>query len=251
MKCEIIRDLLPSYVDGLTGAESNREIEAHIAECAACKGILQQMQGEMKQGKPQEKRKINPFRKFNRRLKVAIAAAVAICVCVGGMGYKAFGQGFAVNPAEVEMDAKLDGSMLYLDFTLKDGGTLRCAAIYDNTTASIDLRRAWTLPGGADASSFRWGINLDMLTMEKGERMEVQMIDGSLVEVETPGENSLTIQNGDAGTAGLMMFREGEDVVSFVVGGVEQPLEEDYTVDVHYGGQTQSYTLAELLEMAN
>ncbi len=61
----------------------------------------------------------------------------------------------------------------------------------------------------------------------------------------------MTIQNGDAGTAGLMMFREEEDVVSFVVGGVEQPLEEDYTVDVHYGGQTQSYTLAELLEMAN
>ena len=26
MKCEIIRDLLPSYVDGLTSEESNREI---------------------------------------------------------------------------------------------------------------------------------------------------------------------------------------------------------------------------------
>ena len=34
MKCEIIRDLLPSYVDGLTSEESNREITAHVAECA-------------------------------------------------------------------------------------------------------------------------------------------------------------------------------------------------------------------------
>ena len=37
MKCEIIRDLLPSYVDGLTSEESNREITAHVAECAPCK----------------------------------------------------------------------------------------------------------------------------------------------------------------------------------------------------------------------
>ena len=34
MKCEIIRDLLPSYVDGLTSEESNREITAHVAEYA-------------------------------------------------------------------------------------------------------------------------------------------------------------------------------------------------------------------------
>ena len=40
MKCEIIRDLLPSYVDGLTSEESNREITAHVAECAPCKEIL-------------------------------------------------------------------------------------------------------------------------------------------------------------------------------------------------------------------
>ena len=27
MKCEIIRDLLPLYIDGLTSKESNQEIE--------------------------------------------------------------------------------------------------------------------------------------------------------------------------------------------------------------------------------
>lgn len=30
MKCEIIRDLLPLYIDGLTSKESNQEIEKHL-----------------------------------------------------------------------------------------------------------------------------------------------------------------------------------------------------------------------------
>ena len=78
MKCEIIRDLLPSYVDGLTSEESNREITAHVAECAPCKEILEQMQEEVQEKAPKEKRKINPFRKFNRIMMSAVAVAVAV-----------------------------------------------------------------------------------------------------------------------------------------------------------------------------
>ena len=88
MKCEIIRDLLPSYVDGLTSEESNREITAHVAECAPCKEILEQMQEEVQEKAPKEKRKINPFRKFNRRMRRAVAMAVVICIGVGGFGYR-------------------------------------------------------------------------------------------------------------------------------------------------------------------
>lgn len=39
MKCEIIRDLLPSYVDGLTSGESDRAIEEHLRDCGDCKGV--------------------------------------------------------------------------------------------------------------------------------------------------------------------------------------------------------------------
>ena len=37
MKCEIVKDLLPSYIDGLTSAESNSEVEAHLETCQECK----------------------------------------------------------------------------------------------------------------------------------------------------------------------------------------------------------------------
>lgn len=41
--CEIIRDLLPSYVDELTSEITNEKINEHISECAVCKEKLESM----------------------------------------------------------------------------------------------------------------------------------------------------------------------------------------------------------------
>ena len=45
MKCEIIRDLLPLYIDGLTSKESNQEIEKHLKNCEECQKYYQEMTG--------------------------------------------------------------------------------------------------------------------------------------------------------------------------------------------------------------
>ena len=47
MKCEIIRDLLPSYIDGLTSTESNEMIEEHLQECAKCREYLSDMRASI------------------------------------------------------------------------------------------------------------------------------------------------------------------------------------------------------------
>ena len=160
MKCEIIRDLLPSYVDGLTSEESNREITAHVAECAPCKEILEQMQEEMQTKEEKEGRKINPFRKFNRRIMSAVAVAVAVCIGVGGFGYKAFARGFAINPQEITMEPKLEGDMLYLNFSVEKGSLTNVGSFYDSEVASISLRNVWKLPGEEqDSKEYCWGMN--------------------------------------------------------------------------------------------
>lgn len=46
MKCEIIRDLLPLYCDGLCSETSRQEIEAHVAQCEGCRTCLAEMKGE-------------------------------------------------------------------------------------------------------------------------------------------------------------------------------------------------------------
>ena len=253
MKCEIIRDLLPSYVDGLTSAESNQEITAHVAECAPCKEILEQMQEEVQAKAPKEKRKINPFRKFNRRMRRAVAMAVVICIGVGGFGYKAFARGFAINPQEITMEPKLEGDMLYLNFSVEKGSLTNVGSFYDSEVASISLRNVWRLPGETQeqaSKEYCWGMNLNMLKIGSGERMNVELKNGGLAEVEVPNENSVTIDNESGTTNAAVMFEEGDSVTAVVLGDESEFDTDEYTVNVNYGNETVSYKLKDLIEMA-
>ena len=253
MKCEIIRDLLPSYVDGLTSAESNREIETHIEDCTPCKEILRQMQEDVQEKEPKAKRKINPFRKFNRRMIGAVTVAVAVCIGVGGFGYKAFAKGFAINPNEITMQPILEGDMLYLNFEIADGVLVHSASMYDNTSASIDLRKAWASPGDVqrnEPNQFRWGMNLHALTVGSGERLEMQLIDGGLAVVEVPNAHSVAIDNESETTNAAVVFQEGDSATAVVIGDEFEFDADEYTVNVNYGNETVSYMLKDLIAMA-
>lgn len=251
MKCEIIRDLLPSYVDGLTSEESNREITAHVAECAPCKEILEQMQEEMQTKEEKEGRKINPFQKFNRRMMSAVAVAVAVCIGVGGFGYKAFARGFAINPQEITMEPKLEGDMLYLNFSVEKGGLTNVGSFYDSEVASISLRNVWQLPTEEQASKeYCWGMNLNMLKIGSGERMNVELKNGGLAEVEVPDENSVTITNGNETTTGIVMFQEGDSATTVAIGDREKVDLQEYNIKIDFGNETKIYTLQELIDMA-
>ena len=244
MKCEIIRDLMPMYLDGLTSEESNEAIGEHLDGCEPCKEMLEQMKQETEVKTEETRKKINPFRKFNRKMKAYVAATVAVCVAFGGLGYKAFAQGFAIDPEDMTMDVRIEEGMLYLDFEVAEGTLQHYGTMYDETSAEIKLRKVWTLPGdhlGAESNKFSWGMQLDALTVGSD-----QMVSG-LVLKEFSDEKGVIIQNGEAGST-MMMFQEGDEAVSVTFGNDE--VVEDFTVTVDYGKETMTYTLTELKEMA-
>jgi len=41
IKCEVIKDLLPLYVDGVASEESRALIEDHLKECEDCRQYLE------------------------------------------------------------------------------------------------------------------------------------------------------------------------------------------------------------------
>lgn len=47
MNCEIIRDLLPLYVDGVCSKETSRETEKHLSECSCCRKIYEDMKRDV------------------------------------------------------------------------------------------------------------------------------------------------------------------------------------------------------------
>ena len=78
MKCEIIRDLLPSYIEGLTSEESNQSIEDHLKTCPKCKKYFEEMQASITAPEidAASKAEIQPFKKLKKktRYKVRIRA---------------------------------------------------------------------------------------------------------------------------------------------------------------------------------
>lgn len=206
MKCEIIRDLMPLYLDGLTSEESNKAIGEHLDGCESCKEMLEQMKQETTVKTEETKKKINPFRKFNRKIKMYVAATLVVCVAFGGAFWKAFVKGWEVNPEDITMDVVLEDEQLWLQFELKNGHVLNVWGMSDQFDTQIGLKQMLHCPGdnrGEYPGRFEFGIDLQWLQ------------DGILTE-----------------------------------GATDQETVMGYPVTIDYGKEKVTYTLAELLEMA-
>ena len=121
MKCEIIRDLLPSYVDELTSEESNRVIEEHLKTCAACRSVLNAMKEEVRTNDSVEENKkaIKPFQKLRRRVWKAMGITVVVCVLLlGGLTYH-FGHSWEADFSDVKVTYEKVGGVVTLGFLPK------------------------------------------------------------------------------------------------------------------------------------
>ena len=47
LTCEVVQDLLPSYVDGLTIDVSNQAVEQHMKTCESCRKLYSEMREPM------------------------------------------------------------------------------------------------------------------------------------------------------------------------------------------------------------
>lgn len=85
MECDIVKDLLPLYVEQLAGEASKIAVEEHLEECESCKEIYR----EMKTPEPHVKYDREPAESFRRYvkkskgkygLKVAVSTAAVVLV---------------------------------------------------------------------------------------------------------------------------------------------------------------------------
>ena len=87
LSCGVVRDLLPSYAEGLTGPESRAAIEKHLAECADCRGAYARMCAPEEPEQEEEERELDYLRGVRRRnrrrvgLGVLLALAAAALAC--------------------------------------------------------------------------------------------------------------------------------------------------------------------------
>ena len=88
LTCGVVRDLLPSYVEGLTSQETNTAVERHLADCPDCTRLRTDLAGETPPP-PEEVKEVDYLKKVKRRGRRRVVAAVAVTVLVLALGIAA------------------------------------------------------------------------------------------------------------------------------------------------------------------
>ncbi len=89
LTCGVVRDLLPSYVEGLTSPESNAAVERHLSGCPDCAQLRAALAGAPKQAAPEDAKEVDYLKKVNRRGWRRVAAAVAVTALLFAVGVAA------------------------------------------------------------------------------------------------------------------------------------------------------------------
>lgn len=88
LPCEVVRDLLPSYVDGLTSETTNGLLDGHLEDCASCRAALETMRApgtEAAEGTEKEIDYLKKNRRHNRTVVLWSIAGALLAVIAAGL----------------------------------------------------------------------------------------------------------------------------------------------------------------------
>lgn len=128
LNCDIVRDLLPSYVDKLTSETTNEAVNEHLKECTECTEVLKRMK-EPEKTDSEPKVEVNYLKKIRRRSlqKGFIVCAVIFILALSAavfrilyIGDKAYNEDFYSNLSVTDNTVKISG-----DFGISGNGAAR------------------------------------------------------------------------------------------------------------------------------
>lgn len=86
--CDLVQDLLPLYVEGLTRPESTAMVEDHLRKCAECRQLHQSIRRDYQQHEresPQQEqldRLVSQLARYQRNIKLAVVLVAMLMSCI-------------------------------------------------------------------------------------------------------------------------------------------------------------------------
>ena len=123
LPCEVVRDLLPSYADGLTCGTTNAMVEAHLDGCAGCRAALDAMREPEGRAVSENEQKELDFLKKNKRRNRRIVLGsllAALALLVGLLGIRLYVTGDRLSGESVYARTEVDGEHVTLTCACMD-----------------------------------------------------------------------------------------------------------------------------------
>lgn len=88
--CEVMKDLMPSYVDDICSDDTKELLKEHIQTCSSCKQLLTTMEqpvSNLKLTEDEQDKIKKPFHKIRKRnrIKILISVVLTLAVTIGCM----------------------------------------------------------------------------------------------------------------------------------------------------------------------
>ena len=130
--CEVIQDLMPSYIDGLTSPVTSRVVEEHVEGCEKCRKMLEHMR--QPDGTPEsttelpDRQEIDFLKKTRKRTRGVMlgSIAAALVIVVLALAGKAFLLGSPAGAEAAVCNLDIDGNVV----------SVTASAISDNQAVS-------------------------------------------------------------------------------------------------------------------
>lgn len=141
LTCGVVRDLLPSYADGLAGEETAAAVERHLAECEECRAALRRMK-EPEDTELPEEMEIDYLKKVRRsgarKVTALITAVVLLAAAVVlGVLYK----GVPAEPGAIAAVVSVRDGSVRVTGTLTDSGrAVSRVHIMQNESGAVDVQ---------------------------------------------------------------------------------------------------------------
>lgn len=126
LTCGVVRDLLPSYIEGLLGEDSREAVDRHLETCPACVAQKEAM-AAMPGAEPEETAKeVNYLKRVKKGTakKIVLAVVCTALVLLGGLALKVFviGTPLQAQSVAVAVADRQDNNTLYLSLSSVSSG---------------------------------------------------------------------------------------------------------------------------------
>ena len=174
--CEVIRDLLPSYVDGLTSETTDGLIEEHLENCAPCKKVLEAMQTPAERlPDMEETAEIDFLKKTKRKTRrtVILVLLAAVVLVAAFLTAKALFIGSEVYADSVACTVQVEGDRLTFRGTPADSAlTLSSAAFSEEDgVVTVALRAVLTSPFSREDFQEEYTASQEITQVRVGNRI--------------------------------------------------------------------------------
>ena len=148
LTCGVVRDLLPSFVEGLTSDETNRAVEADLAACPECTARRDAMAAPENAEAAEQRREVDYLKTVRRESgrRVVIAIACTLAVILAGVALKMFVIGEPAGREGMSWSMRCDETAMDLRVYSTWSGVAYCRWDLENNDGVVRLTAKKVLP---------------------------------------------------------------------------------------------------------